>query len=473
MNDEFENALAWFSAAPGNWIKSAKKDLTACAEWIWEVLQGDFNDNASTAQVVTGTVISMIPFVDQICDVRDVVANCKKINGEPGNSWHWIAIVLTLIGLFPSLGSLFKGCGKIVFASMRKAGHVSGAAPQIAKFLEISITQLNKFLARPEVVRSLKALKIDNPYKSLSKEIRIISSKLNTKELVAAFDAAKGAAESMLGIVKKWGSAGVARKAEECLRMLDGVRRKADAMIGKALKPVQDILSQIARRLDIEADMAHRAHLNSINPHAFSRLTLSAEEAAFNKAKPGWVDKTGVLTHSQISRPPAVPPGWTSTAVDPKRGRHPLNNAHTTFHTIQPVIIPPGTTLYRIIDPASSDNSICWMSKLEFDKLKSKDDWRRKFAVWANWNSNGEFVTYVVPPGNGLHVWEGVTASQAMKGTDYVLEGGARQIVINPADLEKSLIGKRQSTNWGYSDMGGSTSLVGVPVQKNNWYESK
>lgn len=39
------------------------------------------------------------------------------------------------------------------------------------------------------------------------------------------------------------------------------------------------------------------------------------------------------------------------------------------------------------------------MTKAEFDKLKSKDDWRRRFAVWANWNSNGEFVTYTVPKG--------------------------------------------------------------------------
>ena len=50
------------------------------------------------------------------------------------------------------------------------------------------------------------------------------------------------------------------------------------------------------------------------------------------------------------------------------------------------------------------------MSKAEFEKLLSKDDWRRRFAVWSSWNGNGEFVTYAVPPGKGLNVWEGVTA---------------------------------------------------------------
>ena len=120
MWEELENALAWYKAAPGRWLQSAKKDLTAAAEWIWVVIQGDFAGEQSTAQVVTGTVVSMIPFVDQICDVRDVVANCKKINSDSSDKWAWVGLTLTLIGLFPTLGSLAKGCFKIVFAYGRK-----------------------------------------------------------------------------------------------------------------------------------------------------------------------------------------------------------------------------------------------------------------------------------------------------------------------------------------------------------------
>jgi hypothetical protein len=473
MNDEFENALAWFSAAPKRWINSAKKDLSACAEWVWGVLQGDFNDDASTAQVATGTIISMIPFVDQICDVRDVVANCKKINGEPREVWHWVALVLTLIGLFPTLGSLLKGCGKVVFSSIRKAAHVSGAAPQIAHVLEQGIVQLNRFLARPEVVKTLKSLKIDNPYKYLSTKFRELAGQINTAKLLKAFDEAKQAAASMLDLVKKWGGDSLGKRASGLLHMIDGVRRQADEMLAKALRPVQDILNSIARRLDIEADMAYRAHLNVRNPHAFTRTSLDAEKEAFDKSLPAYADKALKLKYPPLKKPKRAPAGWTSTEPTPARGPHPLDKAHETFNTIEAKVIPPGTTLYRVIDPKSADNSICWMSKEEFDKLKSKDDWRRRFAVWANWNSNGEFVTYVVPPGPGLHVWEGVTASQKMQKTKYVLEGGARQIVVDPAELQKTHLSKRQPTNWGYGDLGGSSSLVGVPVLKNNWYESK
>jgi hypothetical protein len=469
MTDDFQNALAWFRSAPSDWIDSGKKSLSAGAEWVWEVLQGDFNDDASNAQIAVGTVISMIPFVDQICDVRDVVANCKKIHHEPNNNGHWISISLTLIGLFPGIGSLFKGCFKVIFASLRKAGALSGITPRMALKIDEALFALNRFLTRPEVVASLKALKWDNPYKILAKKLREIAAKINAGTLMEAFKEVRNAIGSLLGMVQRWGSESMAAKAVAQLKVIDDVTRNAYRELDRAVKHVSDCLLQLARRLEVDADMAHRAYLHTVNPHSFKKLSESESALAFARAKPGWVDSTGKLVYRPLDIPPVAPPGWTSTAPDPKRGRHQLDNAHETFHTIKAVTLPPGTTLYRIVDPTSRDNSICWVTEAEFMKLKSKDDWRRRLAVWAHWNSNGEFVTYTIPPGAGLNVWEGVTASQKMKGTDYVLEGGAIQIVVDPAHLEKSLISPRKKTNWGYDDLGSDNNLVGVPVQRNNW----
>jgi len=457
MTNEFENALAWFCSAPGEWIESGRKNLAAGAEWVWEVLQGDFNDNASTAQVVTGTVISMIPFVDQICDVRDLVANCRSIKQEPDNSWRWVSLVLTLIGLFPALGSLIKGCFKVAFASIRKAGAVSGAAPRIALHLDEAVAQLNRFLERPEVVNSLKALKWDNPYKILGSNLRTLAAKLNKGALVSAFNEAKSAAESLLSLVRRWGNSALANKADQAIEMIAAVHCKADRKMAEGMKPVQDYLIQLARRLDIEADMAHRAYLDTVNPHAFKKLTETEEVAAFGKAKPGWVDATGNMVYPRLVKAPPAKSGWPS-----------IKDYHT-FHTMNAVTIPPGTKIFRIVDPKSKDNSICWMTEAEFRKLKSKDNWRRRFAVWENWNSNGEFVTYTVPQGPGLNVWEGVTASQKINKTNYVLEGGATQLVINPSDMEKVYISPRIKTGWGYDELGTANDLVGVPAQKNNW----
>jgi hypothetical protein len=468
MNNEFENALAWFRSAPTGWIQEGRKNLAAGAEWIWEVLQGDFNDNASTAQVVTGTIISMIPFVDQICDIRDVVANCKNINEEPNKPWHWVSLVVTLIGLFPALGSLLKGCFKVMFAGMRKAGTVSGVAPRISLQVDEAVAQLNKFLARSEVVNALKLLRWDNPYKILATELRKVATKLSASTLLSVLNDVTRAAERMLSLVKRWGTTDLGQRATDLIAMIKHVRSNANRHLEEAVSPVQNYLKQLARRLEIQADLAHRTYLNSVNPHAFAKVSEAEEVAAFKKVKPAWVDQTTRTAYPEIDHPPVAPLGWTSTASDPKRGRHPLNNAHKTFNTIQALTISPGTKLYRVVDPSSFDNSICWMSESEFTKLKSKDDWRRRFAVWANWNSNGEFIVYTVPPGPGLNVWEGVTASQRLQGTDFVLEGGARQIVVDPSHINYSNISPRQKTKWGYDDLGTTNSLVGVPVQRNN-----
>lgn len=475
MQNQFENALAWFAAAPTRWIQSAKRDFSAAAEWIWIVLQGDFTEEASTAQTITGTVISMIPLVDQICDVRDVVANCKKIHEDSSNKWHWVALVLTLIGLFPTLGSLVKGCFKILFAYGRKAAFKATVplAEGLWKFskpwVESGIQKLNQFLARPEVRKTLAALKWDNPFKELARLMRELTGKINTASLLKAMDEVINALKKLLNLVQKWGTAAMSTKAGELLEKIMYVRKEANARLGEVVKPVQNWLDHLARRLDIEADNHYRAYLKVTNPHSFVRPTEQAELDAFKKSKPSWVDKTRKEAHEPAQNAP-VKNGWPDLS-DTAKG--PTRRKYNTFEkgTIKDVTIPPGETLYRIIDPASSDNSICWMRKAEFDKLKNKDDWRRRFAVWANWNSNGEFVTYTVPPGKGLNAWEGIVGTQKHDlDKAYKLEGGATQIVLDPADLKKEFLGKRQPTNWDYSSFGETTDLVGVPVLTNNWY---
>lgn len=478
MWEELENALAWYQSAPSRWIQSAKQDLAAAAEWIWGVLQGDFNEEATTAQTVTGTVISMIPLVDQLCDVRDVVANCKKINAEPDNNWHWVALGLTLIGLFPTLGSLVKGCGKILFAYARKgaldvtAKGMSSTGGKLGKeFVEAGIAKLNAFLDRPEVRRTLKALKIDNPYKWLAAQLREVKAQVNIGALRKAFDQAYSTLTQLLDLVQKWASPVLVDRAKALLNIVDGVRRQLDQKMAQAIKPLQDILDQLARRLDVEADNTYRAYLKTTNVHHFNRPAMAAELDVFRTNKPVWVDVRKAGRNRALKDKPEIPEGYPNiTATEGA-----LKEKWKTFHTLANKDIPPGETLYRVVDPGSFDNSIAWMRKKEFDTLTSKADWRRRFAVWANWNGNGEFVTYTVPPGKPLKVWEGKTASQELKddahGTTYWLEGGATQIVLDPKNLEKSFLGKRQPSGWGYTDFSTPTDKIGVPQLTNNWRE--
>lgn len=90
--------------------------LASAGDWLWETVQGDFNRNPTTGQIIVGGIISLIPIVDQACDVRDVVANCIALS-EPADREDyakWIALGLTCIGFVPEAGSAVKTVGKCV-----------------------------------------------------------------------------------------------------------------------------------------------------------------------------------------------------------------------------------------------------------------------------------------------------------------------------------------------------------------------
>lgn len=486
MQAEFENALAWFAAAPARWVQSAKQDMSAAAEWVWVVLQGDFADDQTTAQAVTGTVISMIPLVDQICDVRDVVANCKKINQDTSNRWAWFALVLTLIGLFPTLGSLAKGCFKILFAYGRKGVFSAGKTAMDADlwkattpYVEAGIRKLNDFLARPEVRKTLATLRIDNPYTYLAKELRKLSASLNVGQLTKAFDSAVQALQKLLDLVQRWGNAAMKTRAGQLLQTVQKVRQGLNEGLATVLKPAQDWLNKLAQRLDVEHRLMNRAQTNAVNPHSFQRFSLDAEVEALRRNPPEHVKVAKEGQFSAMSKPPKVPPGHFDIG---DRAKPPHRKAFKTFHNAHPDTLPPGTVLYRVLDPGSYDNSICWMTNAEFDKLHNKAQWRDRFAVWRYWNHNGEVVTYTVPPGEGLKVWRGKAASQQLEngagnpikandqGDGFWLQGGAEQIVVNPADLKRSQLGKREFTGWGYDEGNIEVNLVGVPILQHNWF---
>jgi hypothetical protein len=318
----------------------------------------------------------------------------------------------------------------------------------------------------------------DNVYKELADVARKLAAELNVGQLIKMFDECIEVLQGLLALVHKWGNAAMQTRVGALLSMVKGVRDQANRKLAEVLEPVQSYLNKLGARLDKEAEMNYRT--NAVNVHSFKRPLLDAEVARFKVERPGWVDVRAEAAYDP-AKLPKIPIGHPNV----KTGKGPLEESYKSFHDLTPIELPPGTVLYRVVDPNSGDNSTHWMSKIEFDKLKSKDDWRRKFAVFTTWNSNGEFVTYTVPRGQPLKVWEGIAASQALRdtagnpisagegGKKFFLEGGYRQIVVDPADLEKPFMSKRQPTGWGYSGPGETPNLVGVPDLKNNWFEPK
>lgn len=90
--------------------------------WLAGALQGDFNKSPTTGQMITGGIVSMIPIVDQVCDVRDIVANCINLSDPKAReeTENWIALGLTCIGFVPLAGSAAKTVGKVALRNANK-----------------------------------------------------------------------------------------------------------------------------------------------------------------------------------------------------------------------------------------------------------------------------------------------------------------------------------------------------------------
>ncbi len=101
---------------PSGWYERMTDNIKSSGSWTWGVIQGDFNENPTMAQIATNAVITAIPVVDQVADVRDIVAIVKQMVWEKRNDIAtWFALFITVIGLIPTVGSLLKGVLKAIW----------------------------------------------------------------------------------------------------------------------------------------------------------------------------------------------------------------------------------------------------------------------------------------------------------------------------------------------------------------------
>lgn len=491
-------ALAFFSAA-----KDGSEAAKNVGIWLWEVLKGDFHEDPSIGQIATGTVISMIPLVDQICDVRDFFACANQIRDKPNDNMPKVMMAITIIGVIPVAGSLAKGTLKIILSIIRRSfRNVPPNFYKSVKFekvfddnLEKALKQVRVFFNRSDVLKYISFKKIGDPYKYVAKELEKLISQASknsniivekSKFLLKQFDKLIGYVERLGGNSKL-----VQQALEEQKKLRHFVNNELPKYLqnNEILNAALKMLKKIQRRLEIESDMAFRATVNKKNLDKVWFPYLDELEQ-MKKNTPSWADRNiDELAHEAHKTP--KPPD--SQAHFLNEGYPDIGNDFKTFaeNAARATEFKEGQVLYRVISPGSADNSVCWMRETEFKKLKNKDDWRRNFAVWGSWNSNGEFVTYTVPTG-GLKAWEGKAGSQVMntagrkpdnvsqldwdkkidEAKEFSLEGGAVQIVLDPKMLQVSNISARKSTGWGYGDdeLGHVVDLVGVPVLKNSVY---
>lgn len=462
MTGAFRDAVAWVrgesqksapaKAPPNSGQVTASEDKDKSSDnplvWFWEAMQGDFNEDRNTKQLLVDAAISMIPLVDQVCDVRDLIANCRKINRDPSDGWAWTSLALTLIGLFPSLGSLVKGVLKIFFAFIRRAG-----ADKIGKAIDDGLNMVVMFIRRRDVQKYLKDHKVTDVFNWLAKQIKEAKGWLDVKPLLAHFDTAIKTLEGLANKAKYIPNIGA--KAKELVATVRKIRDMADKPLGKVLKPIEDIMERIIKRLEKEG-VSHGGAVDARNLHYRGTLPEHAAIPLMIKFQPSWLklgDKE--LTYSQCkpadfrdelkrrSRYAEIVVPGRAKPVKVQRKHEDVwpeltDSNIRSFNTLAARTIKGPAKLYRILAPNSKGMSDCWVSEEVFNRLQRAKDpkaaWRKYLAVWPDWNGNGQFVIYHVKAGESLNVWRGIASSQtktSMPG--WQLEGGYEQIVFKVA----------------------------------------
>lgn len=395
--------------------------------WFWEAIQGDFNDNRSTSQIATDAAISMIPGVDQICDVRDLIADCKKLAKDSTDAWAWVGLALTLIGLFPTLGSLVKGVLKILFVFVRRSG-----GDEIAKAVELGMSWVISFLRRPVVQRYLRVKEVDELFAWLVVQVKAVRGSISVAALTSAFDTAHEVIKALVdkvSFIPKIGG-----YAKSALDEVAKVRLHMDAGLGRAIEQVQHVFNEIIVVLEKRALM-QRSGIHSVSNIHFRGALPEATAVTLmrtTKPRPSWLSKAGgqrwekAVYGDEIEKVnKGVALGWPPLSKDNIK----------SFHKLCRIEIKGPAKLFRVISPNSRAMGDCWVSEEIFKKLQNAQDprsaWRKYLAVWPDWNVNGQFVMYEVKSGETLKAWAGPASSQARKSLpDDYLEGGWEQIVF-------------------------------------------
>ncbi len=441
MSSAAETKAAW---AQVNGAEQAEDE--GIGGWIWGALQGDFNAERTAGQIGFDMVVSLIPVVDTICDIRDLCANVKEYRKDPENKFTLFLIGLTVIGFFPEIGSIVKGVIKIIFVYIRKylknLADIADNAKLVkatSKAVDAALPKIVDFLQNNEVIKWATKEKVPNIFSFVAKELREIADKVNPAKLKATFYEAASAIEKLLGRIHSIVPAKSAGQIEEVLDTLKKYKHKIASGIGQYTQPIRTILNTTAKKLD---DHALVAHSRVVNRGWISPMSIDGTAAAVNKKPPKWA-KTGTRPNRPFSDDAARDKA-AEIAKEAKDHQRKTGQKYSypvlawdvikTFKkgAMRKNSIVGPAKLYRVVDPTGQGGGQYWMDEKSFKALKSRADWREKFAVSPSFNQNGQYVVYEIPAGATLHVWRGTTGSQEIKHTSYHLNGGGEQIVFSP-----------------------------------------
>ncbi|TVO60061.1 hypothetical protein [Denitromonas ohlonensis] len=424
------------------------KDAKQKANWVWEALQGDFNPNRSVGQIGLDTAVCLVPGVDTVMDVRDLIANIIVIARTPTAGGAWFALVLTLIGFFPELGSVAKGVVKIVMVRLRPyikhADDLTNASKMVKyldKAFDDALPDIIQYLRHPKVQQFLTKAGVPDVLKWVSESIMTVVGKVDTAALKGLFNSGTEKLKDILRYLQPLLPEAAGTKIKQLLNGIVTVQRGFDKAVNQYIEPIRAILRRLAQRLD---EMHWVAYTQDVNKGWIAPLSEQGARRLIKKHQPDWVKTAEPVLYKQLDpkdfiRTDAYRKGLAEGA--PALGKEEIESF---AKGVKARPLANGETLYRIIDPTSGSLSTCWITEKVWKEINANPElarqiWRGKLAVKPEWNQNGTYVkyTYNRDRDGDITVWEGPTAMQWLNENsenvaDGFLEGGLNQVVLHP-----------------------------------------
>ena len=427
--------------------KSAAMDAKQKANWVWEALQGDFNPNRSAGQIGLDTAVCLIPGIDTVMDIRDLIANIIAIVAAPANGMAWFNLVLTLIGFIPGLGSVAKGVVKIVFVKLKpliKSADDLTNASKMVKYLDeafdAALPSIVQYLTHPKVQAFLTKAGVPDVVKWVAKSIREVVGKINPAVLKAEFNEKANSLKDILNTLSPLLPAAAGPRVKKVLDGIVMVQKNFDNAVNKFMEPMHAVMLRLADRLD---EMHWVAHTQQLNKGWIAPLSEQGSRRLIAKHKPARVKTTQPIKFRRLE-PDDFRKGAAYTAGVAKGAPKLDDVAIQSFAKgVKARPLRDGETLYRVVDPTSGSLSTCWITESVWNQINAnpalaREIWRGKLAVKPDWNQNGTYVkfTYNKARDGDITVWEGPTAMQWLgdKGDEAqgFLEGGLTQVVWQP-----------------------------------------
>jgi hypothetical protein len=414
-----------------------KPDDVGIGEWIWGALQGDFNPDRTNGQIGFDMGVSLVPVVDTILDLRDLVANIRLYRKDPDNKVTMFLIATTAIGTVAKSGlRLVWVYLKPLIKHADDFTNVSKLVALTNRACDLALPRLTEYLQHNQVAKWATRGKIPDVYKFISKKIIEVAASISPSALNGLINEKCDALKELLKKIRLIVPTGIRAQVDDNLKMLDEFRKAAGEWVDDYVQPVRTVLKVVAKRLD---DQAWRVEIYRTNRGWIAPISESSSAKLINASPPPWVKPiNGKLDFPLLKLSPS-----DLAALMRKYPDHPQLTASTvaTFSELGTRMHPDSLVgpqkLYRIVDPTNEGAGIFWFSEAEFRATKGRDEWRRRFAIKPEWNQNGWFVEYEVQAGETLDVWRGSAASQELVGTNRYLEGGAEQIVFFPGKRDE------------------------------------